>query len=77
MNEQWISVKDRLPTGYIELEDGMKELEEYIVHVKGAELSTVAMFDGKQFIPDIHTGSVGFAGEIDYWLPLPEPPKED
>lgn len=34
---EWISVKDRLPTGYVWIEEGLAEPEEYIVHVKGAE----------------------------------------
>lgn len=73
----WISVKNKLPTGYDYIEDGYAEPAEYIVHVKGAELSTTAMFDGEKFVKSLYDrfdcGS--FADEIDYWMPLPEPPK--
>lgn len=73
---EWISVKDRLPTGYVWIEEGIAEPEEYIVHVKGAEDSTTGMFDGKKFVKSVFEDVGGFADEIDYWMPLPEPPKE-
>ena len=74
---EWISVKDRLPTGYdvICAEENYVEPAEYIVHVAGAELATTAMFNGKEFVKSVYADLGGFAGEIDFWMPLPEPPK--
>lgn len=73
----WISVKDKMPTGYDCFDGGYAEPAEYIVHVKGAELSTTSMFDGKKFVKSLYDNADSplFADEIDYWMPLPEPPK--
>ena len=73
----WVSVKDGLPTGYDYFSDGYSEPAEYIVHVKEAELSTTAMFDGEKFVKSLYDEDdcASFADEIDYWLSLPEPPK--
>ena len=73
-----ISVKDKTPSGWtlVDPETGFSEPEEYIVHVKGATAATVAMFDGEKFVPDIYSSTTEFAGDVDFWMPLPEPPEE-
>lgn len=74
---QWISVKDRLPTGYdiVDADDNYVEPAEYIVHVAGAELATTAMFNGKEFVKSLFCNQGSFNGEIDYWMELPKPPE--
>ena len=77
---QWISVKDRLPSGFDYFDDGTAEPAEYIVKVKNAEVATIAMFDGNEWIPAQYNGiteDVWFAGPVTHWMPLPEPPKEE
>ena len=72
---RWISVEERLPSGWwIEPDTGYREPEEYIVFVKGAIAPTVAnCIDGK--FTNIHQDGLGFADVITHWMPLPEPPE--
>lgn len=75
---QWISVEERLPSGFDYFEDGTVEPAEYIVKVKGASVATIAMFDGKEWIPAQYNGITEdrwFASSITHWMPLPEAPK--
>lgn len=71
---EWISVDKRKPCGYIivEPETGYKEPAEYLVHVKGAEYPTFAMFFNGEFVPCCTDGAGGFADEIDYWAEIPK-----
>lgn len=76
----WISVKERLPSGFDCFEDGTVEPAEYIVKVKGASVATIAMFDGKEWIPAQYNGNTEdrwFVSPITHWMPLPEPPEEE
>lgn len=75
----WISVEERLPSGWwIEPDTGYGEPEEYIVFVKGAILPTFANFIEGRFV---RPGAIyredgsGFADDITHWMPLPEPPE--
>lgn len=75
---KWINVKEKLPSGFVMLEDGYKEIAEYIVMLDGATLPTTAVFDGEKFIPAEYKGlmeGTEFGSEVAYWMPLPEPPK--
>lgn len=70
---EWISVNERLPCGYVMVDDETKEPAEYIVHVKHAEFATVAYFVGGKFIS---LDGRKWCSEIDYWMEMPESPKE-
>ncbi len=77
---QWISVEERLPSGFDYFEDGTVEPAEYIVKVKDASIATIAMFDGKEWIPAQYNGITEdrwFVSPITHWMPLPEPPEEE
>ena len=69
----WISVKDKLPScknGYVD--------RLVLICVKnknkpdGIYLQDVCRFDGEEWSKRFHTWE-----EILFWMPLPEPPKED
>lgn len=70
---EWISVKDMLPCGYIEGDNEVKEPAEYIVHIKHAEVATVAWFLCGRFMP---LDGRKWADEVDFWLEMPLPPKD-
>ena len=71
---EWVSVEERKPCGYIMVdpETNYKEPVEYLVHVKGAEFPTFAMFLDDKFVPCHVDGTCYFANEIDYWAELPK-----
>lgn len=71
---EWVSVEDRKPSGYVVVDEetGFAEPAEYIVHVKGAEYPTFAMFFDDKFVPCHADGVGGFANEIDYWAEIPK-----
>lgn len=77
--DKWISCSERLPTEqeawYRNDEEGVYEPNEFIVQVKGAELPTVAVFDGKEFTSKYADDDYGFLYEIIAWQPLPKPYK--
>lgn len=76
---KWISVGDQLPSGFDYFDDGTAEPAEYIVKVKNAEVATIAMFDGNEWIPAQYNGITEdrwFAGPVTHWMPLPELPGE-
>ena len=70
--QEWISVKDRLPTQ----EDAEKylleyeEYNEYLVMIEGAIIPTVLMFDGENWFNDADDMYA-----VTHWMPLPQPPK--
>ena len=77
---KWIGVEERLPSGFDYFDDGTAEPAEYIVKVKNAEVATIAMFDGKEWIPAQYNGITEdrwFASSVTHWMPLPEPPEEE
>lgn len=68
MNNQWISVKERLP--------------EYKFHVGGSLAVNVLVSDGRMVGEgDFTNGDFYFCGvkhpHITHWMPLPEPPRGD
>ena len=71
---EWVSVNERKPSGSIVVDEytGFKEPAEYLVHVKGAEYPTFAMFFDGEFVPCGKAEIGGFANEIDYWAEVPE-----
>jgi hypothetical protein len=73
---QWIPCSERLPneseTWYLNIEEGIHEPNNFIVQVRGAELPTVAMFNGETFIHGYADDGYGFCDEIIAWMPLPE-----
>ena len=71
---EWVSTEERKPCGYIVVDPGTyyKEPAEYLVHVKGAEFPTFAMFLDDEFVPCRTDGVGGFADEIDYWAEIPK-----
>lgn len=76
--DEWIPCSDRLPEeeeaySYNEEEDTY-EPNEFIVMIEGAELPTVAFFDGEDF-----TGGYNneFFNKVIAWMPLPEPYNAD
>lgn len=74
---KWISAEERLPSGVDVFDEGGEsfyEPAEYIVKVEGATLSSVAMFDGVNFIPATYKGIVSereFVSPVTRWMPLP------
>lgn len=81
---RWISVNERLPNGWIMVDEttNYREPEEYIVFIDGAALPTTAYcIDGK-FVPLCTVEGcgipkcIGYADKVTYWMPMPEPPKE-
>ena len=79
VGNKWITCSERLPTEKeawnYNSEEHLHEPNEFIVQVKGAELPTVAMFDGKKFTHGYAENGYGFMDEIIAWQPLPEPYK--
>ena len=73
---EWVSVDERKPCGYIMVdpETNYKEPAEYLVHVKGAEYPTFAMYLDGKFVPPYFyfEGKGGFVDEIDYWAEIPK-----
>lgn len=77
---KWISVEEELPSGMDYFDDGTAEPAEYIVKVKNASVATIAMFDGKEFIPAQYNGITEdrwFVSRVTHWMPLPKPPEEE
>ena len=77
--QKWISVKDRLPNGWvlIDPDTDYREPETYIVFVEGAMLPTTAYFMDGEFVPPCEGGCIhncGFINRITHWMPLPKPP---
>jgi hypothetical protein len=75
---EWIPVSERLPEeeeaySYTEENDTF-EPNEFIVMIEGAELPTVAFFDGEDF-----TGGYNceFFNEVIAWMPLPPAYRKD
>ena len=76
---EWIPCSERLPNEKeawaFNEKEGIHEPNEFIVQVKGAELPTVAFFDGESFTHRYADDGYGFGDEIIAWQPLPEPYK--
>jgi ClpP class serine protease len=74
--DKWIPCSERLPNKeeawYYNEEENIYEPNDFIVQVKGAELPTVAMFDGEEFSHGYAGEGFGFMNEIVAWQPLPE-----
>lgn len=70
---EWISVDERKPSGWIVIDAETNDVEpaEYLVHVKGAEYPTFAMFFNDMFRP-CKEGVERFADEVDYWAEIPK-----
>lgn len=75
--QMWVPCSERFPTEKeawdYNAEEDLYEPNEFIVQVKGAELPTVAMFDGETFTHGYAEDGYGFMDEIIAWMPLPEP----
>lgn len=65
----WISVKDRLP-----LCNGRYLVHRPHYYKNGSGLVTMCYFDGSD--DRVNFERVLSEGDIDYWMPLPEPPEE-
>lgn len=81
---RWISVNERLPNGWIMVDEttNYREPEEYIVFINGAEGPTTAYCIDGEFVPLCTIEGcgtpkcIGYADKVTYWMPMPEPPKE-
>lgn len=81
---RWISVNERLPNGWIMVDEttNYREPEEYIVYIDGAESPTTAYCINGKFVPLCTIEGcgtpkcLGYADKVTYWMPMPEPPKE-
>ena len=69
--ENWISVKDRLPT-YSEA----NMTRECIIAVKGG-ISQVSLYNDPSFDDYDEDDTIGFSYiHVTHWMPLPSPPKD-
>lgn len=81
---RWISVNERLPNGWIMVDEttNYREPEEYIVFIDGAVCPTTAYYIDGEFVPLCTVEGcgtpkcIGYADKVTYWMPVPEPPKE-
>ncbi len=74
--QRWIPVGEKKPNGWLLIDEdtNYREPEEYIVHVEGSDLATVAHCIDGVFEP--LESNAEFCDNITHWMPLPEPPKE-
>lgn len=71
-NSGWISAKNEMPKRDENYRKVNGEWPTFIVALKYFDSPTIAQSDGKRwFFKD------GYDYTVAYWIPLPEPPKED
>lgn len=74
VDKGWISVRERLPDRELaeHREKYPGEVLEVIARIAGAEIATVLVYDGDDFVDPL----TGESCPVTHWMPLPLPPKD-